>query len=71
MRDAPDDLARNRDVWTVVNEQFTDEHAERAWASNELTWGLFAVPEHDLDVLGDPAGLDVIELGCGTAYLSA
>jgi SAM-dependent methyltransferase len=71
MRDAPDDLARNRDVWTVVNEQFTDEHADRAWASKELTWGLFGVRERDLGVLGDTAGLDVLELGCGTAYLSA
>jgi len=33
--------------------------------------GLFGVPECDLDLLGAVAGLDVIELGCGTAYLSA
>jgi hypothetical protein len=28
-------------------------------------------PEQQLGVLGDVAGLDVIELGCGTAYFSA
>ena len=54
-----------------MNAQFTDEHAHRAWAAEEITWGLFDVPERDLGVLGDVADLDVIELGCGTAYLSA
>jgi SAM-dependent methyltransferase len=54
-----------------VNAQFTDEDAARAWAAEELTWGLFGVRERDLGVLGDVSGLDVIELGCGTAYLSA
>ena len=65
------DVARNRALWTMVNEQFTDEDAHRAWAAGELTWGLFGVPERDLVVLGDVRGLDVVELGCGTAYLSA
>jgi SAM-dependent methyltransferase len=64
------DIARNRALWTVVNAQFTDEDADRAWASPELTWGLFQVPERELGVLGDVAGLDVLELGCGSAYLS-
>jgi SAM-dependent methyltransferase len=69
--DARADLARNRAVWTIVNSEFTDEHADRAWAAEEITWGLFQVPERDLGVLGNVHGLDVIELGCGTAYLSA
>jgi SAM-dependent methyltransferase len=64
------DLARNRGLWTVVNAQFTDEDADRAWASTEPAWGLFGVPERELVVLGDVGGLDVLELGCGTAYLS-
>ena len=64
------DLARNRALWTVVNAQFTDEDADRAWAAEEITWGLFRIPERELGVLGGVAGLDVIELGCGTAYLS-
>jgi SAM-dependent methyltransferase len=68
--DAGADVVRNRAVWTIVNAEFTDEDADRAWAAAELTWGLFRVPERDLGVLGSVAGLDVIELGCGTAYLS-
>jgi SAM-dependent methyltransferase len=68
--DAGADLARNRALWTVVNSAFADEDADRAWESEEITWGLFRVPERDLEVLGDVSGLDVLELGCGTAYLS-
>ena len=37
----------------------------------EITWGVFGVPEASLGTLGDVAGLDVVELGCGTAYVSA
>jgi SAM-dependent methyltransferase len=68
--DARADVARNRALWTVVNAEFTDVDAYRAWAAAELTWGLFGVPERELGVLGNVAGLDVVELGCGTAYLS-
>jgi SAM-dependent methyltransferase len=64
-------IALNRDLWTLVNEQFTDEQARRAWARQNITWGLFEVPERDIGVLGRVAGLDVVELGCGTAYFSA
>jgi SAM-dependent methyltransferase len=68
--DAGTDVARNRALWAIVNAQFTDEDARRAWGAVEVTWGLFQVPERELGVLGDVAGLDVVELGCGTAYLS-
>ena len=37
----------------------------------DITFGLFAVPERELHVLGNVTDLDVIELGCGTAYFSA
>ncbi len=66
----PDYLARNRAVWTQVNADYTDEQARRSWARDEITWGIFGIPERELGVLGDVAGLDVVELGCGTAYFS-
>lgn len=65
------DLARNRSVWALVNAQHTDADGERAWTARELRWGLFQIPDTDLGALGSVAGLDTIELGCGTAYLSA
>jgi SAM-dependent methyltransferase len=45
--------------------------AERSW-SGEPVWGIWGVPEADLEMLPeDMAGMDAIELGCGTAYVSA
>jgi SAM-dependent methyltransferase len=66
-----DEIALNRAVWAVVNERFTDAAADDLWDRQEAVWGLFAVPERDLGVLGDVMGLDIAELACGTAYFSA
>src|SRR5512144_1474440 len=64
------DLELNRSLWTRINAAHTDDAAERAWAADEIRWGLFGVPEGEVRALGDVTGLDVVELGCGTAYLS-
>jgi SAM-dependent methyltransferase len=66
-----DYVAQNRELWTQSNAEYTDPSAEHAWAKDEFTWGVFGVPEREIGVLGDAAGLDVVELGCGTAYFSA
>jgi SAM-dependent methyltransferase len=65
------EIALNRALWAVMNERFTDAAADEMWVRPEIVWGLFAVPERDLGVLGDVRGLDVAELACGTAYFSA
>jgi ubiquinone/menaquinone biosynthesis C-methylase UbiE len=68
----PDSIAGNIADWTRTNEQFTDGRAEAAWAPQEITWGVFGVREDEIgSPLGDVSGLDVVELGCGTAYFSA
>src|SRR4051812_21937302 len=67
----PEYVARNVEKWTEANEQYTDPNARAAWSPEELTYGLFGVSESDLQVLGNVAGLDVVDLGCGTAYVSA
>jgi SAM-dependent methyltransferase len=61
----------NIELWTRANAEYTDERAEQAWAADEITWGVWHVPERELDALPDLAGKDVVELGCGTAYVSA
>ena len=66
-----DDVARNRDLWTRTNVEYTDREAARQWSQEEITWGVWGVPERELRVLPDVAGADVLELGCGTAYVSA
>jgi SAM-dependent methyltransferase len=67
----PDSVARNVADWTKANADHTDAKATDAWAKTEIDWGVFGVPESELDVLGDVADKDVVELGCGTAYFSA
>jgi SAM-dependent methyltransferase len=66
-----EDLARNREVWTKANAAYTDKRAAEAWAKDEIDWGMFAGPESEVRALGDVAGKDVVELGCGTAYFGA
>jgi len=68
----PEYVARNRVYWDEVNAQAYAEPGARAWARNDISWGIFSIPEDELHALPpDLADLDVIELGCGTAYVSA
>jgi len=68
----PDSLAKNIEQWTKNNEEALDARAPQGWARTSVTWGVFGIREEDLgSPLGDVRGLDVVELGCGTAYLSA
>jgi SAM-dependent methyltransferase len=66
-----DHVDLNRERWTQSNAEYTDADALRSWAKDDITWGVFGVPEDEVAVLGDVEGLDVVELGCGTAYFSA
>jgi SAM-dependent methyltransferase len=66
-----DDAAKNRALWTQSNAEYTDANAATNWALDEISWGVWGVDESELNVLGDVAGLDIVELGCGTAYFSA
>jgi SAM-dependent methyltransferase len=61
----------NVEGWTRANAQYTDERAEAAWAREEIGWGIWQVPERELQALPEVADKDVVELGCGTAYFSA
>ena len=68
---APDYIERNRHAW----EQWATSHiaaGRRAWQTDELTWGIWSTPESELGLLeGFIEGDDSIELGCGTAAISA
>jgi SAM-dependent methyltransferase len=67
----PDYVRQNVASWTRTNAEYTDASAARAWAEEEIRWGVFGARESELNVLGDVKGLDIVELGCGTAYFSA
>ncbi len=71
MSELPEYVLRNRAQWDQWASQYVAA-GERAWAQEEPTWGIWGVAEAQLGVL--PAaldGIDAIELGCGTAYVSA
>jgi SAM-dependent methyltransferase len=64
-------VERNQQAW---NRFATDYVAagENGWRDNAPDWGIFGVPESDVGMfLDDVSGMDTIELGCGTAYVSS
>jgi SAM-dependent methyltransferase len=64
-------VARNRAYWDNLAREFVAA-GERGWAKKEPTWGIWQVPEAELQIFsGQISGKDTIELGCGTAYISA
>jgi SAM-dependent methyltransferase len=60
---------RNRAHWTELAKSYA-EVARQAWAS-EPNWGVWRIPEDELNLLADVSGKNVLELGCGTAYFSS
>jgi SAM-dependent methyltransferase len=66
-----DYIERNRAAW----EEWAPRHlaaGRKAWQEDELRWGVWSIPESRLRLLAavEP-GADVVELGCGTAEISA
>jgi SAM-dependent methyltransferase len=71
MVNEPDHVRRNRAAWDSLAGSYAGPGLS-AWSDDEPRWGVFSVPDAQVGLLpADPAGLDVIELGCGTAYVSA
>lgn len=68
MHDAHADI--NRDHWNDMADDWVAA-GEEAWAAKLPFWGIWELPEAELRLLPeDMAGLDAIELGCGTGYVS-
>jgi SAM-dependent methyltransferase len=67
----PEYAVRNCAGWTTANAEYTDSRAPADWAQDEIAWGMCRTSEADVGILPDVAGKDVVELGCGTAYVGA
>jgi SAM-dependent methyltransferase len=67
----PEHVAENRRFWDATADRWVDS-GRRSWAAAVPTWGMWEIPDHEVTLLPvDMTGLDAIELGCGTAYVSA
>src|SRR5680860_1753350 len=60
----------NRESWNADSDGYQTEHGGQLAASGGLAWGVWQIPESELRVLGDVAGRDILELGCGAAQWS-
>ena len=73
LAELPEHVARNRVEWDSFAHEYV-ANGEASWAlePGQEKWGTFGVPEADLHLLPDDLdGVDAIELGCGTGYVSA
>ena len=57
---------RNREHWDADAADYQRRNAEHINRA-EPAWGVWQIPESELNALGDVAGLDVLETGCGAA----
>ena len=69
--DLPEHVRANREAWDRKAADYA-EPGRRSWAAKDPTWGIWDIPESEVHLLPeDLDGRDVIELGCGTAYVSS
>ena len=65
----PEHARRNRAHWDATADAYQDRHGTFI-GRPEPRWGIWQIPESELQILGDVAGRDVLELGCGAAQWS-
>jgi SAM-dependent methyltransferase len=69
--DEVDYIKRNRAAWERWAPKYVAA-AREAWQEDEIRWGIWGAPESELRLLESvEPGSDIIELGCGTAAISA
>lgn len=64
-----EDARHNRERWDLVSDAYQAKHASQL-NRDEPAWGIWDLPERELNVLGDVTGKDVLEFGCGAAQWS-
>lgn len=67
--DAPGHVEANRTTWDDDAPNWV-ERGRRSWIAAPH-WGEMGVPEAQVQALPDVTGKDLVELGCGTGYVSA
>ncbi|MEW6058683.1 MAG: class I SAM-dependent methyltransferase [Actinomycetota bacterium] len=74
MSKSPRHVRKNRRFWDHLSDEYQALHARQLNRWDRPVWGVWSIPESKLQVLGDVAGKDVLEFGCGggqwSIYLS-
>jgi SAM-dependent methyltransferase len=63
------DAQVNRERWDALSDEYQERHREML-GRPEPRWGMWQIPESELEILGDLSGKDVLEYGCGAAQWS-
>ncbi len=61
------EAAVNRERWDEQSDAYQQRHGGQLEESGGTAWGVWQIPEAELNALGEVSGLDVLELGCGAA----
>ncbi|WP_329274445.1 class I SAM-dependent methyltransferase [Streptomyces sp. NBC_00691] len=64
-----DSVSVNRRFWNQLSSAYQRDHDPQIGAAPRL-WGMYSVPDAQLQALGDVAGKRVLELGCGAGQWS-
>jgi SAM-dependent methyltransferase len=62
--------AANRENWNTDSGTYQADHGGDLLVAGGLAWGVWRIPEAELNVLGELQGRDILELGCGGAQWS-
>jgi SAM-dependent methyltransferase len=62
-----DDVRTNRASWEHGSDEYQSRNRSQLNRWDRLGWGTWDILEDEVHALGDVAGLDVLELGCGAA----
>ena len=61
---------KNQAMWEASSDEYEQRHAASLSGENVMAWGLWRIPEAELHILGEVAGKDILEFGCGAARWS-
>jgi ubiquinone/menaquinone biosynthesis C-methylase UbiE len=60
----------NRATWDRISDEYQARNADFIGRKDAPRWGMWQLPDSELGIIGEVAGKDVLELGCGAAQWS-
>lgn len=65
MSGSTEHVGKNRISWEAESAGYQERNAAQLDRWDRLAWGVWDIPEDDVRVLGDVAGMEALEYGCG------